>query len=73
MTPREKVLSIGVGVAIAVAAGSYLMTSIRKGFQTKNNRIDQLQSELIQRDTQITDGLIDRQKLMALALRSLPT
>jgi hypothetical protein len=72
MTPREKVLSIGVGVALVVAAGSYALSGIRKGFRAKYDRIDQLQSDLMKKDTQITDGLLDRNKLAAIATRSLP-
>lgn len=73
MTPREKVLSIGVGAAIAIALGSYTWSSIRKGIRDKETRIDQLQSEISKRDTSITDGLMDRNKLSALTPSSLPS
>lgn len=73
MTPREKVLSIGVGIAVAVAAGNFLFSSVKKGFKDKNTRIDALLTEITKRDEAITDGLLDRNKLSVLAERSLPT
>ncbi len=72
MTPREKILSLGVGVAVAFAVGTYGLSSIRKGFRDKQNRIELLQSEITKRDTSITDGLMDRNKLTALTPMSLP-
>ncbi len=42
MTPREKILSIGVGVALAAAVGSYVFKSVRTGFQKKNDQISRL-------------------------------
>ncbi len=73
MTPREKVLSIGVGLALTVAGASYAWSSIQKGFRLKQARVDQLQSDITKRDTAITDGLMDRNKLTALTPMSLPS
>ena len=56
MTPREKVLSIGVGVAVTLAVGSYAWSSIRNGLRLKQARVDQLQTEITKRDTAITDA-----------------
>jgi Putative Ig domain len=73
MTPREKVLSIGVGVALTVAVGSYAWSTIQKGFAVKQARVDQLRSDIMKRDTAITDGLMDRNKLTAITPMSLPS
>jgi hypothetical protein len=73
MTPREKVLSIGVGVALTVAVSSYAWSSIQKGFALKQARVDQLRSDIMKRDTAITDGLMDRNKLTAITPMSLPS
>ena len=73
MTPREKILSIGVGVAVTLAVGSYAWSSVKNGFRQKQDRIDQLQSNITKRDTEITDGLMDRNKLTALTPMSLPS
>ncbi len=73
MTPREKILSIGVGLALTMAVGNYMLNSIRKGFKAKSDRIEQLITDVTRRDESITDGLMDRNKLNALIEKSLPT
>jgi hypothetical protein len=73
MTPREKILSAGVAAAIAVTVASYGLSSIRKGFQVKEDRIQQLQSSIQDRETEIDMGLMDRNKLAAITPLSLPS
>ncbi len=73
MTPREKVLSVGVAIAVSFVVGNYGLQSIRKGMEVKSNEVDRLRSELTRRDTVITDGLLDRLKINRVANGSLPT
>lgn len=73
MTPRERILSIGVGAALAIAVGSYILNGIREGFKTKQARVEQLESELLKRESSISDGLLDRKRLQMVAERSLPS
>jgi hypothetical protein len=73
VTPREKVLSIGVAVAVSFVAVNYGLQSVRKGLEVKSNEADRLRSELTRRDTIITDGLLDRLKINMVSLGSLPT
>jgi hypothetical protein len=73
VTPREKVLSVGVAIAVSFVVGNYGLQSIRKGMEVKSNEVDRLRSELTRRDTVITDGLLDRLKINRVANGSLPT
>lgn len=73
MTPRERVLALGVGVAIVVAGGSYAFNSIRKGMQLKQSKIDQLETQVLKQESDITDGLFSRKKIDLIAARSLPS
>ncbi len=73
MTPREKILSFGVGGAILFAVGNYAFNSIIRGFRDKQSRIESLVRDIAQRDTSITDGIMDRNKLTALTPMSLPS
>ncbi|MDZ4852928.1 MAG: hypothetical protein SGI77_26880 [Pirellulaceae bacterium] len=72
MTPRERILAIGVGAVVALAVGNYFWTSIRKGISVKQDRIERLESDISKRETLITDGLMDRNKLTAVTPTSLP-
>lgn len=73
MTPRERILSMSVGAAIAVASVSYAWSSIRKGLSDKQSRVNQLLSEIKKREDIISDGMDNRNKLTALTPTSLPT
>jgi hypothetical protein len=73
MTPRERVLTVGVVVALVVAVGSYGFNSIRKGMQLKQNKIDQLETQALKQESDITDGLFSRKKIELVSVRSLPS
>ncbi len=73
MTPRERILALGVGAALVVAVGSYTFNSVRKGFQLKQDRIDQLKTQVVSQDSAITDGLLNRKKIELVSSRSLPS
>lgn len=65
MTTREKVLSVGVAVAVSFVVGHYGLQSIRKGMEVKSNEVDRLRSEISRRETLTTNGLLDRLKINA--------
>jgi len=73
VTPREKVLSVGVAIAVSVVVGNYGLQSIRKGLEVKSNEADRLRTEVTRRETVITDGLLDRIKINRVSTGSLPT
>ena len=73
MTPREKILAIGVGVAIVFVGGNYAWSSVSKGLQMKQNRVEKLGKDIADRTTMITNGLLDRNKLQAVTSTSLPS
>jgi hypothetical protein len=73
MTPRERVLAMGVGAALVVAIGSYGVNSVRKGFQIKHDQIEQLETKILSQESAITDGLLNRKKIELVSSRSLPS
>ncbi len=73
MTPREKILAVGVGLAITFVGGNYAWSSIRKGLRVKQDRVEKLEKDIADRTTMITNGLLDRNKLQAVTPTSLPS
>jgi hypothetical protein len=72
MTPRERILGVGVLVAIGAVAANYAFNSVRSGFQKKRDLLSNLESEVVRLDGVVLEGMRDRKKLDLVAGRSLP-
>lgn len=73
MSQREKLLAIGVGLVVVVIVGNYLLGSVRKGFETKQDLIATLQKEKDDKALQVVAGNLSKAKLNRVLPQSLPS
>ncbi len=73
MSPRERVLAIGVGVTVGLLALQYGFSSLTSTLREKQNQIDRAQSDANVLNQQILKGTLWQKKVNALKTKSLPT
>lgn len=73
MTPRERILAIGVGSLVVLLGGQVGLQRIRQGLEMKRQQIDLLDEEIGQQMLAVRRGSLAREKLNALRPRSLPS
>lgn len=73
MTPRERVLAIGVGAVVGLFALQYSFTSLRKKLDDKRAQVEAASSELENVQNQIQKGLQLQAKVNSIRHKSLPT
>lgn len=73
MTPREKILGIGVGSVIALAGCQYLFSSYKNAVEVRETRLAALDKQLFEaRDKHLAGAIADRQ-MGEYLVRSLPS
>jgi hypothetical protein len=73
VTPRERILALGVGSLVALLGGQVGLQRVRHGLEMKRQQIDLLDEEIGQQMLAVRRGSLAREKLNALRPRSLPS
>jgi hypothetical protein len=73
VTPRERILAIGVGSLVVLLGGQVGLQRVRHGLEVKRQQIDLLDEEIGQQMLAVRRGSLAREKLNSLRPRSLPS
>jgi len=73
VTPRERILALGVGSLVVLLGGQVGLQRVRHGLEMKRQQIDLLDEEIGQQMLAVRRGSLAREKLNALRPRSLPS
>ncbi len=72
MTKREKILALGVAIVVVALLAQFGINRVRAGFKLKMNRITALSDEVTKKQKIVSDGFLAKQKMEAIAKKSLP-
>jgi Putative Ig domain len=72
MTKREKILALGVAIVVVALLAQFGINRVRSGFKIKMNRLIALSDEVSKKQKIVADGFVAKQKMEAIAAKSLP-
>jgi hypothetical protein len=73
MTPRERILAIGVGSVMVLAGGQYMFSKYRTAVKTRESRIAALDDQLFAANDRYIQGALADRQMGDYLVRSLPS